>query len=321
LIAAAAIAVLFALTGCASGLYHVVGKSETLFRIAQAYDVPQSEIVKINHLPNPDRIYVGQYLFIPGARERKPVTLPTPAAPAPVAPAASPTVAAKPEPAPGASARKPEPDPPARSAVGPKVKEQDLGSETEAALPKPVAKEKPAAVPPTKPPAPVAPTAPAPGAPAPGASAEPTVRGTHEPPIVEEIRPTLAPGKPGVFRPQWPATGAVISAFGDRGGNAHEGLDIGGPTGFPVVAAADGTVMFSGTLKGYGKLVLIKHDETYSTIYAHNRKNLVREGERVRRGQTIAEMGNTGRADVVHVHFEVLEARKPVDPQRFLPRR
>lgn len=119
---------------------------------------------------------------------------------------------------------------------------------------------------------------------------------------------------------RWPVKGVVYSRFGARGGSRHDGIDIAAPEGTPIAAAADGETIFSGVQRGYGNLVILRHDGGWVTIYAHNSKNLVREGQRVRQGQTIAHVGRTGRATGPHVHFEVRRGTKPIDPQSVLPR-
>ena len=119
---------------------------------------------------------------------------------------------------------------------------------------------------------------------------------------------------------QWPVDGAVIDGVQSGGGNSA-GLDIAGNAGDPVRAAADGTVVYSGNgLIGYGELIIIKHNDTYLSAYGHNRKRLVQEGERVRAGQVIAEMGSSG-APREELHFEIRRNGKPVDPAAYLPGR
>ncbi len=116
----------------------------------------------------------------------------------------------------------------------------------------------------------------------------------------------------------WPARGPVLSGFDEV---KNKGLDIGGVAGDPVLAAADGRVVYVGaSLRGYGNLVILKHNNTYLTAYAHNQLLLVKEDQTVRRGQKIAEMGNTD-ADRVKLHFEVRRQGKPVDPAKHLPPR
>jgi lipoprotein NlpD len=111
----------------------------------------------------------------------------------------------------------------------------------------------------------------------------------------------------------------VSSAFGRRGRRFHGGIDISGEPGTPIVAAADGMVTFSGRgPDGYGNVVRLDHSKGLVTFYAHNERNMVRQGERVRRGQTIALMGDTGRTSGTHLHFEVHQHGRPVDPLSWL---
>lgn len=115
----------------------------------------------------------------------------------------------------------------------------------------------------------------------------------------------------------WPATGKILANFNDAG-NA-KGLDIAGILGQPVNAAAAGKVVHIGsTLRGYGKLIIIKHNKSYFSVYAHNNQILVREGQTVVKGQRVAEMGSTD-ADRVELHFEIRHLGKPVDPLKYLP--
>ena len=116
----------------------------------------------------------------------------------------------------------------------------------------------------------------------------------------------------------WPTTGAVLSGFDEV---KNKGLDIGGVPGTPVVAAADGRVVYVGAgLRGYGNLIILKHNSTYLTAYAHNQTLLVKEDQSVRKGQKIAEMGSSD-TDRVKLHFEVRRQGKPVDPSKYLPAR
>lgn len=118
----------------------------------------------------------------------------------------------------------------------------------------------------------------------------------------------------------WPANGSVLRKS-TANAQAPKGIDIISTEGSPIVAAADGEVVYSGnSLKGYGNLVIIKHKKNFLTAYAHNRKNMVKEGDKVNIGQKIAEMGRTG-TDKVKLHFEVRQDGKPIDPQGVLPRR
>ena len=114
----------------------------------------------------------------------------------------------------------------------------------------------------------------------------------------------------------WPAHGKILAGFSEA---SNKGLDIAGKRGDPVIASAPGRVVYSGSgLRGYGKLVIIKHNKTYLSAYAHNKDILVKEGQSVVRGQKIAEIGNTD-TDVPKLHFEIRKLGKPVDPAKYLP--
>lgn len=116
----------------------------------------------------------------------------------------------------------------------------------------------------------------------------------------------------------WPAKGNILTKF-NSGQTTFKGIDIGGHEGTPVFAASDGEVVYSGnSLRGYGNLIIIKHQKNFLSAYAHNSKNMVKEGDRVVSGQRIAEMGQTG-TDRVKLHFEVRYQGKPIDPQSVLP--
>ncbi len=123
---------------------------------------------------------------------------------------------------------------------------------------------------------------------------------------------------------QWPVTGKIVTRFkANAKGVSGRGLDISGTIGSPVRSAANGRVVYSGTgLPGYGKLLIVKHNETFLSAYAYNRTLLVREGDAVRRGQLIAEMGlKNGQKATPLLHFEIRKKGKPVDPERVLPKR
>ncbi|MDR3323288.1 MAG: peptidoglycan DD-metalloendopeptidase family protein [Zoogloeaceae bacterium] len=114
----------------------------------------------------------------------------------------------------------------------------------------------------------------------------------------------------------WPASGKTLTAFSAQ----SKGIDIAGKAGDPILAASDGKVVYAGSgLRGYGQLVIIKHNATFLSAYAHNRKILVQEGQNVKRGAKIAEMGNTD-SEVVKLHFEVRQQGNPVEPLNFLPK-
>lgn len=115
----------------------------------------------------------------------------------------------------------------------------------------------------------------------------------------------------------WPTSGKVIAGFSEA--SNLKGIDISGKAGQPVLASAAGRVVYAGAgLRGYGKLVIIKHNNTYLSAYAHNREILVKEGQQVSKGQKIGEMGDTD-ADQVKLHFEIRRLGKPIDPAKYLP--
>jgi lipoprotein NlpD len=116
----------------------------------------------------------------------------------------------------------------------------------------------------------------------------------------------------------WPASGGLVAGFDEA---KNKGLDLGGKAGDAVLAAADGRVVYAGAgLRGYGNLLILKHNNTFLTAYAHNQTLLVKEDQSVRKGQKIAEMGNSD-ADRVKLHFEIRRNGKPVDPAKYLPNR
>jgi lipoprotein NlpD len=116
----------------------------------------------------------------------------------------------------------------------------------------------------------------------------------------------------------WPAAGNVIAGFDDQ---KNKGLGINGKAGDPVLAAAEGRVVYAGSgLRGYGNLIILKHNNTFLTAYAHNQALLVKEDQNVKQGQKIAEMGSSD-ADRVKLHFEIRRSGKPVDPAKYLPGR
>ena len=119
---------------------------------------------------------------------------------------------------------------------------------------------------------------------------------------------------------RWPGRGALVGTFA-AGDPTRQGIDIAGNAGDPVVAAADGEVVYSGNgLLGYGELIIVKHNASYLSAYGHNRKRLVQEGEHVRGGQRIAEMGSSA-SSRDELHFEIRKNGKPVNPLDYLPAR
>ena len=134
--------------------------------------------------------------------------------------------------------------------------------------------------------------------------------------------PTVAPEAPAAAASsgewQWPAAGRLLSGYNEA---SNKGVDIGGNVGDPVLAAAAGKVVYAGSgLRGYGKLVVIKHNQEYNSVYAHNDKLLVKEDDQVVQGQKIAELGSS-ESDRSKLHFEIRKQGKAVDPMKYLPAR
>ena len=167
----------------------------------------------------------------------------------------------------------------------------------------------------------VAPATPA-SAPASAASAPKPAASNASAPVAVAAAPAAAPSPAAAGEDDmafiWPASGGLIAGFDEA---RNKGYDIAGKAGDPVLAAADGRVVYAGAgLRGYGNLVILKHNNTFLTAYAHNQALLVKEDQAVRKGQKIAEMGSTD-ADRVKLHFEIRRQGKPVDPSRYLPAR
>ena len=136
------------------------------------------------------------------------------------------------------------------------------------------------------------------------------------------VRPASTPVSPPPVASEddiawiWPAQGKLIAGFDEV---KNKGYDIDGKAGDPVIASGDGRVVYAGAgLRGYGNLIILKHNNTYLTAYAHNQTLLVKEDQSVKKGQKIAEMGNSD-ADRVKLHFEIRRQGKPVDPAKYLP--
>lgn len=150
-------------------------------------------------------------------------------------------------------------------------------------------------------------------------------------PIGETVSPELPPlSSPEQYLPEpgqqfngyiWPAEGVFTSGYGRRWGRMHRGIDIAGPIGTPILAAASGEVIFAGWNNGgFGKLVKLKHPDESVTLYAHNNRVLVQKGQEVEQGEPIAEMGTTGRSTGPHLHFEIRPHEKAaVNPLAHLP--
>jgi murein DD-endopeptidase MepM/ murein hydrolase activator NlpD len=118
----------------------------------------------------------------------------------------------------------------------------------------------------------------------------------------------------------WPVAGEVASKFGPRGKNFHDGIDIAGAEGTAIRSIERGEVIYSDELRGYGNIIIIRHAGGFASVYSHNRKNLVREGQKVAKGEVIGEVGSTGRVSGPHLHFEIRKDNVARDPLYYLPK-
>jgi len=303
---------------------YTVKRGDTLHAIALDHGLDYRELAAWNNIENPNVIRVGQVLQLaaPGATgsvgAAEVTTMPLRSVP--------PVVSAEARPPPTASAASP---PGPRNTENYKIQpkalkepysEQALREMQRMAVAPPVAAAT-AAVPTTSAPTAATPSAAAPTA-APPTAAAPSPPLTVPPAPVARSEPRSTTGtddEGGDERIEWmwPAKGKLVSGSSDT--SNLKGIDIAGTVGAPVVASAGGKVVYAGTgLRGYGKLVIVKHNGTFLSAYAHNRDILVKEGQPVTRGQKIAEMGNTD-ADQVKLHFEIRRHGKPVDPLKYLP--
>ncbi len=303
--------------GARSDAYYIVRRGDTLFSIALDHGLDYKDLAAWNNIDNPNLIRSGQQLRIKppaGAQEATvtvhPVTSSGPVEVhplgAPASQGAAPPAPQPGTPAPGKTGAASGPAVAAGAIVsGPIARKLPYSPENVALLQRSDAQSNP---PPTAVPVPV--PAPAPAAvPAPAPA------------------PSQAPaGKPDAAAADdedkvdwgWPVQGKIIAGFSEA---SNKGLDIAGKPGDPVLAAAPGRVVYSGSgLRGYGKLVIIKHNKTYLSAYAHNSVILVKEGQNVVKGQKIAEIGSTD-SDKPELHFEIRKLGKPVDPAMYLPPR
>ena len=283
--------------------YYVVKKGDTLYSIALNNGQDYKDVAAWNKLDDPSKLEVGQQLRV-APPEGSAVAVARPIA----GPAA---VDVRPLGAPGA---------PASSGAGAGVTSTGTGASSESFKREPKGGKLPyseqvlvqlqKAEEAARKPQDVALATPS----APKPEAKPEAK----PELKPEVKPAEAPGGENGIAWSWPASGKVIAPFNE---SSSKGVDIGGKLGEPVLAAADGKVVYSGSgLRGYGKLVIIKHDNAYLSAYAHNNQILVKEGQSVSKGQKIAELGNSD-TDLAKLHFEIRRHGKPVDPLKYLPAR
>ncbi|MBL8952416.1 MAG: M23 family metallopeptidase [Myxococcaceae bacterium] len=160
----------------------------------------------------------------------------------------------------------------------------------------------------------------------PGSGApKPVVAEVDSPEPTPPDRPPPPPPKKGpvkVGKPDgtldWPLRGVLYARFGRKGSEAHDGIDLAAPAGTPVKTAGPGDVLFAGDQKGYGLIAIVEHPNRLVTLYAHNRDLRVKTGQKVREGQVIATVGDSGTTSGPHLHFEVRKDGKPVDPLEHL---
>lgn len=281
---------------------HQVRRGDTLYSIAFLYGVSVEELADWNQLRAPFTIYRGQELRL------RPAAMKPPAA---VRQAALPP-ASQPKPRSGTPAR-----PQSRSAAAPVLRPA-----APARGPAPVVGSVPKIAAPSLPKSAPAASATAPGA---GQAPRPTAPVAAAPKALpREVQqavavPARAESNQQVFW-SWPAEGRLLRRY-DPDRAAKKGIDIGGSGGDAVRAAAAGKVVYAGSgLSGYGRLIIIKHNNDFLSAYAHNRKLIATEGQWVNKGEVIAQMGSSG-TDRTQLHFEIRKHGRPVDPLRYLPSR
>lgn len=263
---------------------YTVKPGDSLYALARAHKVSLAELQRVNGITQPTKVRPGTVLKVPGTAGSAPAASEAPRAVAVAAPAAA---------APG---------------VGTTTSPRIINAH-------------PAAVPPVAPPvAPPATLEPA-VAPAPPVAEKPLERPSIEKapaekaPVVTTAAPSAgAAAANAKFR--WPVQGQILSSFGKRtDGTQNDGIDIAVPAGTDVAAASAGTVAYAGSeLKGYGNLILLRHDNGWVSAYAHASEILVKRGDTVTRGQVIAKSGQTGTVSQPQLHFELRQGSKPVDP-------
>jgi lipoprotein NlpD len=267
---------------------HVVQRGETLYSIALEHGVDYRELARWNGLGDGTHIRVGQALRLSPPGTAQASAAPPKGVEVGGAPLAGGGVEARPLDQ-GALAAQGQGD--GTTKTGPKALRLPYSKENVAML---SARSGAPAATPAAPAGTPVPAQPVPAAPAPAGSA----------------------AGQGTLGFVWPAKGKLLNGFSEPN---NKGVDIAGNPGDPVVAAAPGRVMYTGTgIRGYGKLIVIKHEDGYNSVYAHNRSILVKEGQSVARGERIAEIGATD-SDRPKLHFEIRKSGKPVDPMKYLP--
>jgi murein DD-endopeptidase MepM/ murein hydrolase activator NlpD len=279
---------------------YVVQRGDTVYGIASRQGVSISALTQLNNLRPPYTLQIGQHLVLPTNVD---------------APAA---MASAPQPVPVQSAQQPKPFVPQGTTTiapqaGATAAPQPIGGVASGGLPPLQAAPQPVQAPvqlsnpaptPIDPPAPVQSAQLEPPPPAKAPSGDPL--------------PTLKPDSPFV----WPVDGKIVSKFGPAKDNLrNDGINIAAPVGAPVKASAGGVVAYAGNeLRGFGNMVLLRHEDGWVTAYAHNSSLLVQKGDKVAQGQTIARVGSSGNVDTPQLHFELRRGTKAVDPLKVLTR-
>ncbi len=268
---------------------HTVSPRDNLYGIARKYRVTVADLQSANGITDPTKMRAGRVLKVPAAGGSDS--------------ASEPTTATGPEAEPASAA-------PPQSAQPARIPPREVASaEAPASVGRPTiinAREPNERVATASPQNPVV------------TDAAPEAK------LPAEVQPkaTRTAAAPSAMTFRWPAKGRMIAKFGPRGDNTHnDGINILVPQGTPVAAAEAGVVAYAGSeLKGYGNLVLVRHQGNWVSAYAHNESLLVKRGDRVERGQIIAKAGKTGAVDQPQVHFELRHGSKPVDPEPHLER-
>ncbi|HVO02455.1 MAG TPA: peptidoglycan DD-metalloendopeptidase family protein [Candidatus Cybelea sp.] len=322
--------------GQVTGNQYVVAPGDTLSAVAARTNTPMKSLIELNGLQPPYVLYPGMKIALkpgtsvavsggsetPSASPSGSITsTPLSALPAPVSAMPEPSMTA-PEKAgqvglstapastagvtatPLTSASNPPATPAPKAAATPQVASMPAAPTTSSATAAPAT----AAAQPTA------------ASPAPKSSAEAEVESdvaSATPDAAVQSAPAAGSGK-GPF--VWPVQGKVIGTFGQtKDGLKNDGINIAAPAGAPVVAAADGVVAYAGNeLRGFGNMILIRHDGGFVTAYAHNDSLLVKKGDQVKRGETIARVGSTGAVFGPQLHFEIRKGTQPVDPMTYL---
>lgn len=276
---------------------HIVTRGDTVYGISRRYRIDIRSLVQLNRIPPPYRLSVGQVLNLPGSNN--------------AFDAATTQIAA-------ANARETAPSRPAAPATPPDrqpsaaVQQSSGGNEARPPAPLPAAKPQRGTG-----------TAPQPSiASPPKAAVQPTQTARAAPSVPDRRPPAGVPKPPprssGKFL--WPLQGKIISSFGSKGGGVHnDGINIEGPAGATVRAAENGVIAYSGNeLRGFGRLLLIRHSDGWVTAYAHLSDVLVSRGDTVKRGQAIAKVGRSGNVNKPQLHFEIRQGTRAVDPRKLL---